>query len=253
MLVLEKIRQGYKSGRKELAVLIDPDHFQEERIAHVVTQSEMSKVDYFFVGGSLVKDNAIHDCVKFIKSLSKIPVILFPGSTTQVTEDADALFFLSLISGRNPDLLIGKHVESAPILKALDLEILSTGYMLIDGGRPTTVSYVSNTLPIPADKPQIAACTAMAGELLGMNLIYLDSGSGAKWPVNSKIISAVRKNTDLPIIVGGGISSPELAIEACQAGANIIVAGTAFESEPELIFDMSKAVHQDYSLSQSNS
>jgi len=248
MYILEKLKETHKIGRKELAVLIDPDHFEKERIRHIVTQSEMSKVDYLFVGGSLVKDNAIHKCVDFIKGISSIPVILFPGSTNQITESADALFFLSLISGRNPELLIGKHVETAPILKSMDIEVLSTGYMLIDGGRPTTVSYISNTHPIPADKPQIAACTAMAGELLGMNLIYLDSGSGAKWPVNSKIISAVKKSVDMPIIVGGGISTPELALEACQAGADIIVAGTAFETEPDLIFEMCKSIHQSQTV-----
>ena len=252
MQVLKKISQAYKTGQKAIAVLIDPDNFERSGIRHIIDQAEMSKVDYFFVGGSLVKDNAIHDCISYIKSLSKIPIILFPGSTSQITEEADALFYLSLISGRNPDLLIGKHVESAPIIKSMDLEVLSTGYMLIDGGRPTTVSYISNTLPIPADKPQIAACTAMAGELLGMKLIYLDSGSGAKWPVNNRIIEAVRKSTELPIIVGGGISTPELAAEACRAGADIIVAGTAFESEPDLIYDMAQAVHQNHSLTQSD-
>jgi len=249
MQILNTLRSTYNTGKKELAVLIDPDHFELDKIRHIVTQSEMSKVDYFFVGGSLVKDNAIHECVSFIKSISKIPVILFPGSTSQISEQADALFFLSLISGRNPELLIGKHVETAPLLKSMDIEVLSTGYILIDGGRPTTVSYISNTLPIPADKPQIAACTAMAGELLGMSLIYLDSGSGAKWPVSAKIISSVRKSANLPIIVGGGISTPKLALEACQAGADIIVAGTAFESDPDLIFEMSKAIHLHQAVS----
>lgn len=249
MYILDKLRKTYKSGKKELAVLIDPDHFEKGRIRHIVEQSEMSRVDYFFVGGSLVKDNAIHDCVQYIKEISKIPVILFPGSTNQIDEQADALFYLSLISGRNPELLIGKHVETAPILKSMDIDVLSTGYILIDGGRPTTVSYISNTLPIPADKPQIAACTAMAGELLGMSLIYLDSGSGAQWPVSTNIISSVRKSVDLPIIVGGGISSPELAAKACRAGADIIVAGTAFESDPDLIFEMCRVIHENQTVS----
>jgi len=188
--------------------------------------------------------NEIHDCIAELKSLTDIPVIIFPGSPNQVSENADALFFLSLISGRNPDLLIGRHVEIAPILAGLDIEIMPTGYMLIEGGQPTTVSYISNSSPIPNDKPRIAQATALAGMMLGMQIIYLDSGSGAKIPVSESIISAVSKVTNIPVVVGGGIRTPEQAAKSCAAGADIIVAGNAFERDPELMIDIAQAVHE---------
>jgi putative glycerol-1-phosphate prenyltransferase len=170
-------------------------------------------------------------------------VILFPGSPSQISRYADALLYLSLISGRNADLLIGQHVISAPFVKKSGLEIISTGYMVIDGGAPTTVSYISNASPIPADKADIALCTAMAGEMLGMKTIYMDSGSGAKKAISEEMISAVAASIDIPLIVGGGIRDAEKAYLNCKAGADVIVIGNAIEKDPSLIKEMAAAIH----------
>lgn len=183
------------------------------------------------------------DTIARLKAKSKIPVVIFPGSIQQVDPSADALLFLSLISGRNPDLLIGNQVLAAPFVKRSGIEAISTGYMLIDGGAPTTVSYISNTIPIPADKNEIAVCTALAGELLGMHLIYMDAGSGAKKAIPASMIKAVSSNTGLPVIVGGGIRTPEQAYESAGAGATIIVVGNAIEKDAALIGDISFAIH----------
>ncbi len=161
----------------------------------------------------------------------------------QVNNKADGILFLSLISGRNADMLIGKQVITAPILKHSSLEILPTGYMLIDSGKPTTASYMSNTTPIPADKDCVAACTAIAGEMLGLKLIFMDGGSGAKQPISAEMISSVSKSVNCPIIIGGGINSGEKAIEKCKAGADIIVVGNAIENNKNLITEISNAVH----------
>jgi putative glycerol-1-phosphate prenyltransferase len=162
-------------------------------------------------------------------------VVLFPGSVTQLSAHVDAVLFLSLISGRNPELLIGQHVVAAPRIKALQLEAVPTGYLLIDGGKPTTASYISNTQPIPANKAGIAAATALAGELLGLRCIYIDAGSGAANPVPIEMIRAVREACSLPLIVGGGIRSRAQADAAYAAGADLLVIGTAIEEEPEMI------------------
>ena len=233
-----------QQGQKKLAVLIDPDKMNESLFDRMMTAALAAGIDYFFVGGSLVADNSAPYWIRRVKQACQVPVIIFPGSTLQVNDEADALFFLSLISGRNPDLLIGRHVEVAPLLRSLSIEVMPTGYMLIDGGAPTTVSYISNSTPIPANKPQIAACTAMAGEMLGMKIMYLDSGSGAKLPVSEAMIEQVKKCTKVPLVVGGGIRTPELAGKSCRAGADIIVVGTAFENNPELIEEMTMAVHE---------
>ena len=196
-----------------------------------------------FVGGSLVVTDHLDELVQHIKRESNIPVILFPGSPSQVSPYADALLYLSLISGRNPELLIGQHVVSAPIVKKSGLEIISTGYMVIDGGAPTTVSYISNASPIPSDKNEIAVCTAMAGEMLGLKVIYMDAGSGAKNAIPTSMIQQVAKHVKAPIIVGGGITTPEKAIENCKAGADIIVVGNAIEKDPLLIQMIADAIH----------
>jgi len=182
------------AGIRRFAVLIDPDEVDGSALQRLVTLAQESHVDYFFVGGSLVTGDAMDSTIRFLKQHSPIPVVIFPGSVMQVNPQADALLFLSLISGRNPELLIGNQVLAAPYVKKSGIEAIPTGYILIDGGAPTTVSYISNTNPIPADKPEIAACTAMAGELLGMQLMYMDAGSGAKRPIPADVINAVRKN-----------------------------------------------------------
>ena len=224
-------------------VLIDPDKVDGTKIDKLVSLSLEAKVDYFFVGGSLVISNYLDQCIQHIKSVCNIPVILFPGAPSQISKYADALLYLSLISGRNPELLIGQHVISAPFVKQSGLEIMPTGYMVIDGGAPTTVSYISNASPIPSDKNEIAMCTAMAGEMLGMKLIYMDSGSGAKRPVTETMIEKVASHIEAPLIVGGGITDPEKAYRNCKSGADIIVVGNAIEKDTSLIKEMSNAVH----------
>ena len=232
-----------EEGRKYFAILIDPDKLKISKIDEVIKLAVQAKADCFFLGGSLIVNDVLDEAIMRIKSACDIPVILFPGSSRQLSYKADALLFLSLISGRNPELLIGKHVESAPFLKISPLEIISTGYMLIDGGVATSVSYMSNTYPIPATKDDIAVCTAIAGEMLGLKLIYMDAGSGAQNPVSRSMIEAVSSAIDIPLIVGGGISSPEKARENVEAGANIIVVGNAIEKDPLLIQEISAAVH----------
>ena len=232
-----------KSGRKSFAVLIDPDKVDNEKIDQLLTLSTEAKVDYFFVGGSLVISSHLDECIQQIKASSDIPVLLFPGSPSQVSKYADALLYLSLISGRNPELLIGQHVISAPFVKNSGLEIMPTGYMVIDGGAPTTVSYISNATPIPADKNEIAMCTAMAGEMLGMKLIYMDAGSGAKRAITETMIEKVARNIEIPLIIGGGITEPEKAYRNCKAGADVIVVGNAIEKDVSLIKEISNAVH----------
>lgn len=230
-------------GKKSFAVLIDPDKVNKPILDEIIELSQEASVDYFFVGGSLVISDYLDDCVRFIRQNSNIPVILFPGSPSQFSRNADALLYLSLISGRNPELLIGQHVVSAPVVRQSGLEIMPTGYMVIDGGAPTTVSYISNASPIPSDKNEIAMCTAMAGEMLGMKLIYMDAGSGAKSPIPEAMIEKVAENISIPLIVGGGIVHPEKAYLNCKAGADIIVVGNAIEKDAMLIRDMSAAVH----------
>ena len=232
-----------QQGKKSFAVLIDPDKVNKPMLDELVELSVTAKVDYLLVGGSLVISNHLDECVQQIKQNCSIPVILFPGSPSQVSKYADALLYLSLISGRNPELLIGQHVVSAPFVKQSGLEIMPTGYIVIDGGAPTTVSYISNALPVPADKNEIAMCTAMAGEMLGMKLIYMDSGSGAKRPITESMIKAVADQIEAPLIVGGGILQPEKAYLNCKAGADVIVVGNAIEKDASLIKEMSDAVH----------
>ncbi|MEO0064900.1 MAG: hypothetical protein RI983_226 [Bacteroidota bacterium] len=232
-----------RSGKKSFAVLIDPDKVNAKSIAALVELSVEAKVDYFFVGGSLVISHHLDECIQQIKAACSIPVILFPGSPSQVSKYADALLYLSLISGRNPELLIGQHVISAPFVKKSGLEIMPTGYMVIDGGAPTTVSYISNASPIPADKSEIAMCTAMAGEMLGMKLIYMDAGSGARRPITEQMIEKVAQHIDVPLIVGGGIVDPEKTYLNCKAGADIIVVGNAIEKDISLITEISAAIH----------
>jgi phosphoglycerol geranylgeranyltransferase len=237
--LLEKKQKGAKS----FAVLIDPDKVDAVAIDMLVTLSVNARVDYFLVGGSLVISNRLDEVVQQIKASCNIPVILFPGSPSQVSKYADALLYLSLISGRNAELLIGQHVISAPFVKQSGLEIISTGYMVVDGGAPTTVSYISNATPLPADKNEIAMCTAMAGEMLGMKVIYMDAGSGAKRAITEHMIQSVAQQISVPLIVGGGITDPEKAYLNCKAGADVIVIGNAIEKDASLIKEMSNAIH----------
>lgn len=230
-------------AQKSFAVLIDPDKVTMDAVDKVCRRAVDARVDYLLVGGSLVISNQLDKVILQIRHNCNLPIILFPGSPSQISKHADALLYLSLISGRNPELLIGQHVVSAPFIRQSGLEIISTGYMVVDGGAPTTVSYISNALPVPSDKNEIAMCTAMAGEMLGMKVIYLDAGSGAKKPVSENMIAAVAEHISVPLIVGGGISDPEKAYRNCKAGADLVVIGNAIEKDPSLISEMSSAVH----------
>jgi putative glycerol-1-phosphate prenyltransferase len=233
-----------QSGKKKFVVLIDPDKIRLGKINAVLDLAVEAGVDYFFIGGSLVVNDMLDYVLKSMKEKCHIPMILFPGNSFQLSYKADALLFLSLISGRNADLLIGKHVITAPFLKVSPLEIIPTGYMLIDGGIMTSVQYMSNTNPIPANKDDIALCTALAGEMLGLKQIYMDAGSGAKNPVSESMINTVSGAINIPLIVGGGISTPEKASANAVAGADIIVVGNAIEKDPQLIKAMAEAIHE---------
>ncbi len=244
MRIYNKIISDKKANKKSFALLIDPDKQDLSQLLTIINKAEKAKVDYFFVGGSLLTYDSLDTCLKTIKNNSTIPVVLFPGNAMQVNDKADGILFLSLISGRNAEMLIGKQVITAPILKQSSLEVLSTGYILVDSGKPTTASYMSNTTPIPADKDTVSACTAMAGEMLGLKLIFMDGGSGAKNPISSKMIATVSKSIDAPLIIGGGINSGEKALVNCKAGADNIVVGNAIEKNEDLISEISSAVHQ---------
>lgn len=247
--VYHSIIENKKKGKRSFAVLVDPDKTRVSKADDLIARCMDAKVDYIFVGGSLVVSDHLEDLVKYIKKECDIPVLLFPGSPSQVTPYADALLYLSLISGRNPELLIGHHVVSAPVVRKSGLEIISTGYMVVDGGAPTTVSYISNANPIPADKHEIAICTAMAGEMLGMRQIYMDAGSGARTPIEESMIHAVATQISIPLIVGGGIREPEKAYRNCKAGADIIVIGNAIEKDLALIKEMGQAIHSSSTVS----
>lgn len=244
MKVVNHIQQKISKGSKQLALLIDPDKISDEQVLALVSEAKKCSVDLFFVGSSLLLSDRFERCIELIKDHCEIPVVIFPGNNLQVSSKADAIFFLSLISGRNPDMLIGKHVIAAPHLKRAGIEVIPTGYMLIESGTPTAVSYMSNTTPIPHDKNDIAICTAMAGELLGLKFIYMDAGSGAKNTISSSMIESVRAAIDIPLIIGGGIRTPEKARELCLAGADILVVGNALEHDASLLRSLADAVHQ---------
>jgi putative glycerol-1-phosphate prenyltransferase len=240
--ILHQLLLNRTSGRRSFAVLVDPDKTNPPACLQLSRAALENRVDFFLVGGSLLTTTFLNSTVRTLKAHSGIPVILFPGSNLHIDPSADAILLLSLISGRNPDFLIGQHVIAAPVLRKSKLEILPTGYMLIESGKPTTVSYISNTTPIPYDKPEVAACTAMAGEMLGLQLIYLDAGSGAQRPVSPRTIAAVRKSVEVPIVVGGGITTPQAAEDALQAGADVIVIGNGIEKDPNLLVEVSERI-----------
>jgi phosphoglycerol geranylgeranyltransferase len=245
MSVLNQLNQRRQQGKKTIAVLLDPDKVIDgAQLQHLINLANENCVDYFFVGGSLVTTTNLSEVVRQVKDSVSIPVVLFPGNTLQLDPTADALLFLSLISGRNPELLIGQHVLAAPVIKNTNLEVIPTGYMLINSGRLTSVAYISNTTPIPDDKYSLAACTAMAGEMLGLKAIYMDAGSGAEKEISTRMITTVRKAVNVPLIIGGGINTPQKAIAALEAGADMIVIGNALEKDPELLNEISEKVYE---------
>jgi len=238
--IYNSISKKLNKGEKLFAVLIDPDKYNSSKIIDKIIEA---KADLILVGGSLLTNGNFEKCISSIKNKCNIPLLIFPGNTLQISRNADAILLLSLISGRNPDLLIGHHVVAAPQLKSSKLEILSTGYMLIDSGKQTSALYMSNTNPIPYNKADIAMCTAVAGEMLGLKMIYMDAGSGAEKPISSSMIAEVKKAIRIPLIIGGGINSEKKAKEACKAGADIIVVGNAIEKDSSLIKKIASVVH----------
>jgi len=241
--LLEKLLGLRARGRKALAVLLDPDDFAPEPTQHLLHLTRQHPVDFFLVGGSLVLTEHQAALIALLKAKApQVPVLLFPSHALHVDPAADGLLLLSLISGRNPDFLIGQHVVAAPRLRQSGLQLLPTGYMLVDSGRPTTASYISGTMPLPHDKPSIAAATAMAGEQLGLRLMYLDGGSGAQNPVSAAMIRAVRAAVEAPLIVGGGLNTGDKIRAALAAGADLVVVGNHIERNPDFLAEAVAAV-----------
>jgi putative glycerol-1-phosphate prenyltransferase len=232
-----------KTPRTKLAVLIDPDNQTEHSLITLTEKIINSKVDIVLVGGSLLLDNHFEKTLSLLRQNTMVPIVIFPGNNYQVSNQADAILLLSLISGRNPEYLIGQHVVAAPQIRESGLEVIPTGYMLIDGGRVSTTSYMTQTVPIPYDKPDIAVATAMAGEMLGLQSIYLEAGSGAHRSVSIDMLRAVSSSISIPIITGGGIRTPEQAEALAEAGSSMIVVGNILEKQPELLLEISLAVH----------
>lgn len=230
MKILDKISQN----KKLLAVLIDPDKADSSHIEKIANYANRGMIDLLFVGGSIT-NASVNELLEKIKILTDVPVVLFPGHPSQVSFKADAILFLSLISGRNPDFLIGHHIYVSKQLKKSGIEVIPTGYILIESGRTTSVEYISNTKPIPADKTDIVISTALAGELLGMKLIYLEAGSGATRAINSKLIRDLKAELNIPLIVGGGIKSLDDMENYAKSGADLVVIGTLFEKNVDLI------------------
>ena len=232
----------FSRDRKRLAILIDPENTNHrDNLAELMEVASQSMVDYVFVGGSLVTHNRMDEVVSAIKSNSDLPVVLLPGGLNQISAHADAILFLSLISGRNPEFLISKQVAAAPLVKKIGLTAIPTGYLLI--GTTSSASYMSNTTPIPYHKSDIAKATALAGEMMGQQVIYLDAGSGSQEPVRAEMINEVRKTITVPLIVGGGITYFDQAYTALEAGADILVVGNATEKDPQTIKEIAGAVN----------
>jgi phosphoglycerol geranylgeranyltransferase len=222
--------------KKSIALLLDPDKAKGESLQTILATANVSKTDYIFAGGSLTF-NSIDNLIEEIRELSSIPVILFPGNLLQLTLKADRILLLSLISGRNAELLIGNHVVAAPFLKDAREKLVSVGYILVSSGNKTSVEYISQTEAIPSDKPEIAVATAMAGEMLGLSMIYLEAGSGALNPIPMNLIRAVRDNISIPLAVGGGIKNKEQIEEIFNSGADLIILGNGCEKNPALLID----------------
>ena len=234
MNIQEYIESNCRQNRKMLALLIDPDKCKGDDLSKQAGLIEKYQPHLVMVGGSLTR-HPVEEVVDFLKKNTSRPVVLYPGHPVQVSFNADALLFLSMISGRNPELLIGAHVTIAPVIKQKNIETIPTGYMLIDGGTPTSVEYMSQTRPIPSDKTDIATATAIAGQLLGQKMIYMDAGSGAKNSISPEMIKAVKSQIDIPLMIGGGIRSQEKLSRAFESGADIVVTGNILEQDPELL------------------
>lgn len=242
MTFQRQLQQLRATNTKWLAILLDPDKETLDGKFDLKIVEFAKHAHVLFVGGSLMSSNHLDQMVSRIKELCDLPVVLFPGSGHQLSAKADAMLYLSLISGRNAELLIGEHVRTAPAIKKMGIETVPTGYMLVESGVTTTAQYVSQTQPIPRSKPDIAVATALAGEMLGLKNIYLDGGSGADSPIPTEMISQVRQSIDMPLIVGGGIRNKQEMMAAWDAGADLIVVGTALELDATLLTKRKEAL-----------
>ncbi len=233
-----KILKKFSSQKGQIAILIDPEKSnKEDALIRLIRNAEIAEIDYFFIGGSTVTKYDFEKVISILKNNTNIPLIIFPGSAYQISEKADAILYLSLISGRNPEYLIGQHVNSANELFEMDIEIMPTGYILIDGGNKSSVAYVSQTTPIPRDQTNIATKTAIAGVLQGKQIIYFDAGSGAKKTIPIEMIKNIQK-LNVPIIVGGGIKKIETINEYKNSGVNVIVLGNHIENNIDFVLDL---------------
>ena len=240
MNIYQNILSAKTEGKKLLAVLIDPEKFEVKNTASFFEKVHQSIATHIFVGGSTDKENLTDKVVSAIKKATKLPVILFPGDVSQISQNADGILFLSLLSGRNPEYLIEQQIKAAPFLINSNLEILPTGYILIDGKKETATQKVSNTKPIAQENIELILNTSLAGEFSGKKLIYLEAGSGATVPVDESIITVVKNHLNIPLIVGGGIRSKKQLVKAYKAGADLVVIGTAFENDENFFNDLKK-------------
>ncbi|WP_338841369.1 geranylgeranylglyceryl/heptaprenylglyceryl phosphate synthase [Flavobacterium ginsenosidimutans] len=230
LTIRQQILEAKSNDQKLLAVLLDPDKIVLENLGNLIEKITQSPATHIFVGGSIVQNNILEELILELKQKTSLPVILFPGDPSQISPKADGILFLSLLSGRNPDYLIEYQVQAAPILKKTNLEVISTGYILIESGNETAVARVSKTKPLSRENLDLVLATALAGEMLGNQLIYLEAGSGAKQPVPTEMIELIAQNIEIPIIVGGGIVDLQGIQKAYNAGADLVVIGTAFEN-----------------------
>ena len=237
------LKQSVEKKGAGFIVLIDPDKKNDGKIIELVENANLNGADAIFVGGSIMMDSFYNERVKKIKSISNIPVILFPGGVNQINKYFDAILFLSLLSGRNPHYLIGEQVLAAPIVKDLGIETIPTGYLLIDGGSSTSVEYISGTKPLPPHRPDLLVGHALAAQFLGMKMIYLECGSGAQRRIPNETLKIVSNEIDIDVIVGGGIKTPEDANQLVNSGASFIVIGSAIENSKESIYEFAKAIH----------
>lgn len=239
-IIFQTLLSAIKEGERLLAILIDPDKMELESLSFFIAKLNASKATHVFVGGSTVEALRTDELIRSLKMLTSLPVLLFPGDISQLSSHADALLFLSLVSGRNPEYLIGKQIEAVSILRTMQLEIIPTGYLLIENGKETAVERVTQTKPLPRHNIQHIVDTAVASQLLGMKCIYLEAGSGALEPINSKIIQAVKRELTIPLFVGGGITSIKQLDRAYEAGADMVVIGTAFEENASFFEELNK-------------
>jgi phosphoglycerol geranylgeranyltransferase len=233
-MIYQEITRGCREGEQFFFLLVDPDKQDTVSLSRISQLAAQSEVDLVLIGGSLVSSR-MEQAVERVRQYSGLPVMLFPGNLMQLAGNADGILLLSLISGRNPEFLIGNHVQAAPFLNASGMEIIPTAYILVEGGTTTSVEYMSNTRPVPANKPDIVVATAMAGEMMGQKMIYLEAGSGALHPIKPSLIRKVKQHAGIPVVVGGGIRTPAQVKAAYDAGADVVVVGTAVEEDPELL------------------